>query len=278
MTEPLRATVLRREDVDLHVLDTGGDGPPVLVLHGLAGSAREFEPTARALAPDFRVLLPDQRGHGRSTRRPADTSRAAFVADAAAVAERVAGGPVRLVGQSLGAHTALLTAAARPDLVERLVLLEGHPAGDDPEGAARIGAFLASWPLPFPDREAARAFLGPDLLSASWAADLAEGPGGLRPRFDADVMQAVIAAADRPRWAEWESVSAPTLAVFADTGLFTEAQKDEMIARRPATVRADLDASHDAHLEVPDAWIALLRGFLAGAGPGPGPATGPAEG
>lgn len=269
MTGPLRPTTLRpitlrRDDTDLHVLDGGGDGPPVLLLHGLAGSVREFEPTARALAPDLRVILVDQRGHGRSTRRPADVSRSAFVADAVAVAEQVARGPVRLVGQSLGAHTALLVAAARPDLVERLVLLEGHPAADDPEAAARIGAFFASWPLPFPDRAAARAFLGPDVLSQAWIADLAEGPDGLRPRFDADVMEAAVAATEEPRWAEWEQVAAPTLAVFADLGIFTDAQKDEMIARRPATVRADLDASHDAHLEVPDVWAALLRDFLLG--------------
>ncbi|CAL9557028.1 2-succinyl-6-hydroxy-2,4-cyclohexadiene-1-carboxylate synthase [Nocardiopsis dassonvillei] len=266
MTEPLRSHTLRRDTVELHVLDTGGDGPPVVILHGLAGSAREFEPTARALAPDFRVLLPDQRGHGRSTRRPEDTSRAAFAADAAAVAEGIAGGPVRLVGQSMGAHTALLTAAARPDLVERLVLLEGHPAGSGgPDEAARIGAFFASWPLPFPDREAARAFLGADVLSAAWAADLEQGPDGLRPRFDADVMEEVAATLREPRWAEWESVAAPALAVFADQGIFTDTQKKEMVDRRPATVRVDLDASHEAHLEDPDTCIALLRGFLLSA-------------
>ncbi|WP_239646134.1 alpha/beta fold hydrolase [Nocardiopsis valliformis] len=49
-----------------------GGGPAGRILHGLAGSAREFWPTERALAPHFRVLLVDQRGHGRSTTRPAD--------------------------------------------------------------------------------------------------------------------------------------------------------------------------------------------------------------
>ena len=43
-----------------------------------------------------------------------------------------------------GAHTAFLVAAARPDLVDRLVMLEGHVAGsDDPEGAARLGRYFA---------------------------------------------------------------------------------------------------------------------------------------
>lgn len=72
---------------DPHVLDTAGAGPPVVILYGLAGSARELWPTARAPAHLIRVLLVDQRGHGRGTARPEDTSRQAFVADAVAVIE-----------------------------------------------------------------------------------------------------------------------------------------------------------------------------------------------
>src|SRR5699024_12803861 len=54
-----------------------------------------------------------------------------------------------------------LTAAARPDLVDRLVMLEGHAAGsDDEEDAARLGRFFASWPVPFADVATARSYLG----------------------------------------------------------------------------------------------------------------------
>src|SRR5699024_4134871 len=103
--------------------DSGGWRPPVVLLHGLAGSGREFVATAEAL-PEFRVILVDLRGHGESTRRPRDLGRAAYVADVVGVIESVVGGPVALVGQSMGGHTAMLVAAVRPDLVGRLVLLE----------------------------------------------------------------------------------------------------------------------------------------------------------
>ncbi|MBB5495646.1 alpha/beta fold hydrolase [Nocardiopsis metallicus] len=254
---------IHREGTDLHVLDTAGAGPPVVILHGLAGSAREFWPTARALAPLFRVLLVDQRGHGRSTSRPADTSREAFVADTVAVIEELADSPVRLVGHSMGAHTAMLTASARPDLVERLTLLECHPGGDGPETATRIGAFLASWPVPFPSREAARAFLGPDALSAVWVADLVETPEGFVPRFDPAVMEATMEGLREPRWSEWEGLRVPTLAVFAEFGIFTDAQTRELTDRRPATRRADLEEEfHDAHLIPEGPWLPVLKDWL----------------
>lgn len=259
-------TTIDRGGVRIAVGDTGGDGPSVVLLHGLAGSSRELLPTASALADRFRVLLVDQRGHGRSTRRPADLSREAFVGDVVAVVEeRSPGAPVRLVGQSMGAHTAFLCAAARPDLVDRLVMLEGHVAGDaDPASAVGLGEYFASWPVPFADDGDARAFLGDAPIGRAWADDLERTADGLRPRFDADVMRAVIAAVHEPRWPEWERLTVPTLAVFAEHGMFDAEQRDELVRRRPGTRRVDLPgASHDAHLDAFDDWIAVLSRFLS---------------
>jgi len=262
----VRHLTVTRGDTQIHVIDTANDAPPVLILHGLAGSSREFLPTAEALFPDLRTILVDQRGHGRSTRRPSDTSREAFVEDVVAVIRRVAPTtPVTLVGQSMGAHTAFLAAVAHPDLVARLVMLEGHvKADEDDTEARRLGRFFASWPVPFPDRAAARTFLGDGPLASAWIDDLEEGPDGLRPRFDADIMEATIRPViTTPRWDEWERLTVPTLVVFAENGLFTEEQKAELIRRRPGTRRIDLpDTGHDAHLESFDAWVTTLRRHL----------------
>jgi pimeloyl-ACP methyl ester carboxylesterase len=259
------AVVLAHGDVSITVTDLGGDGPPLVLLHGLAGSSREMLPTAHALSDGFRVLLVDQRGHGASTRRPEDLSRGAFVGDVVHVVETLAPGErCVLVGQSMGAHTAFLVAAARPDLVDRLVMLEGHVAGsDDPRDAARLGEFFASWPVPFADEAAARAFLGSDAIARAWVADLEPTPDGLRPRFDADVMRRTIEAVHAPRWAEWGSLGPPTLVVFARHGMFSDVDKDGLIRRRPVTDRVDLTSgSHDAHLDAYDAWMDALRGWL----------------
>ena len=59
----------RRLDIDglrLHYLDWGGDGPPLVMLHGLTGHAHTWDHTAAALGDRYRVLALDQRGHGDS--------------------------------------------------------------------------------------------------------------------------------------------------------------------------------------------------------------------
>ncbi|WAC51861.1 alpha/beta fold hydrolase [Frigoribacterium sp. SL97] len=70
-----------------------GVEPAVVLLHGLAGSSREFVRTAEGLA-GRRVILIDQRGHGHSTTKPADTSREAYVFDVVTVISKETSGPV----------------------------------------------------------------------------------------------------------------------------------------------------------------------------------------
>ena len=53
--------------IDLHYLRTGGARPPLVLLHGLTGNGASWTPVARALAADYDVVMPDARGHGRSS-------------------------------------------------------------------------------------------------------------------------------------------------------------------------------------------------------------------
>jgi pimeloyl-ACP methyl ester carboxylesterase len=59
---------------ELHYLRTGGDKPPVVLLHGLTANGACWTPLARALENDYDVVMPDARGHGRSG-KPADGYR-----------------------------------------------------------------------------------------------------------------------------------------------------------------------------------------------------------
>ncbi|WP_437179005.1 alpha/beta fold hydrolase [Kineococcus endophyticus] len=255
---------VHHQDVTLSYLDSGGSGPVVVLLHGLAGSAQEMVATATALSDGYRVLALDQRGHGHSTRRPGDVSRRAYVDDAAALIDTVVGdGPVSLVGQSMGAHTALLLAAWHPRLVQRLVLLEGGVGGGE-DSSQQLGDWFASWPMPFPSRQAAVAHHDATPIAQAWAQDLQERDGGFWPRFDADVMQAAIAAvAEVARWAEWEQVQAPTLLVQAERSYLDAAEIERMLQLRPGTGHVVVpDAGHDVHLDQPQAWARLLRRYL----------------
>ncbi len=240
--------------------------PTVVFLHGLAGSASEFVPSATAIGPAYRSVLIDQRGHGHSTRHPLDASREAYVRDVIAVIEHLKpSAGVALVGQSMGAHTALLVAAARADLVRMLVLLEGDVQGSPPEAAERIGGYFASWPVPFADTAGARAFLGDSAIASAWVADLEECDGGLRPRFEPEFVRASIAALHaQSRWNEWESLDVATAAVFAAHGMFDEERKAAFVEARPGTLRVDLgEGSHDAHLDATAEWCAVLTDLLS---------------
>jgi len=248
--------------VRINYFDTGGDGLPVVILHGLAGSSAEYFETARAL-PEFRTILVDLRGHGRSTSRPGDLSREAFVDDVVHVIESAVGGPVVLVGQSMGGHTAMLVAAKRPDLVTKLVLLESSAGSSSAAENMQLGEFFLSWPVPFPSRAAAKEFLGNGPLQEAWVSDLEEREDGYWPRFSADVMVGTIDGLMRPRWEEWDAVAAPTLVVYGEEGMFSAEEKTEFIARGHNVRRVDIPrASHDAHLDAPGVWVAALKSFL----------------
>lgn len=284
---PSRPAALERRSIDtgevvISVLAEAADAgaaagaapdarPVVVFLHGLAGSAAEFLPTAEAIGPGYRSVLVELRGHGHSTRHPGDASREAYVRDVIAVIEQFSGaGGVALVGHSMGAHTAMLAASARPDLVRMLVMVEGGVHGSPPEAAQRIGGYFASWPAPFPNAEAASAFLGDSAVARAWSAGLEQRSDGLHPRFDAAFLQASIAAVHaQPRWEEWEALPVPTAAVFAAEGMFDEAGRAALVQARPATLRVDLSSgSHDAHLDAAEEWSAVLGDLLSRLGDG----------
>jgi pimeloyl-ACP methyl ester carboxylesterase len=63
-------------DVSLHCIVEGAGGPAVIFLHGLAGHCGEWAGSARALTGSHRAIRMDQRGHGDSSRHPADLGRA----------------------------------------------------------------------------------------------------------------------------------------------------------------------------------------------------------
>jgi pimeloyl-ACP methyl ester carboxylesterase len=246
-------------DVRLEALDFGGDGPGVLLLHGLAGTAREWEDTAAWLSGTHRVVALDQRGHGRSERRPPDVSRAAFVTDAVAAIEQLELAPVALIGQSLGGHTAFLVAAERPDLVRGLIVAEASPASEDAGKAAELEAALSSWPAKFPSVEAVEAFFGGDTpRGRAWARNL----DGLGPSFDVDVMVRAIAAASEARWEEWRSIDSPTLVVRGARGEVSEDRAAEMTRSLPCSTVVTLPGGHDVHLDAPEAWRSTVSDFL----------------
>jgi pimeloyl-ACP methyl ester carboxylesterase len=255
----------RRDGATLRVRDFGGDGTPVVFLHGLAGHAGEWSAAASSLPGGFWPLALDQRGHASSERRPRAVTRAAYVDDVAALIRSVCGGePAFLVGQSLGGHTALLAAAEFPELVRGLVAVEAGAGGPSPGLPEKIGRWLDTWPRPFGSVAQAVDFFGGGPGGEAWAAGLQQRDGGWWPRFDDDVMVAAVAElAVRSWWDEWDRISCPTLLVLGERGYLPEQEVQRMSQTGPGPVVAVLPgAGHDVHLEEPAAFAGLVHEFL----------------
>ncbi|NNN38307.1 alpha/beta hydrolase, partial [Streptomyces sp. S3(2020)] len=231
-----------------------------MLLHGLAGHLGEWDNlTPRLLAAGFRVVAYDARGHGTSTRRPPTVTRAAYVGDAVTLIEELGLGPVTLIGQSLGGHTAMLLASARPELVAALVLVEAGPAGPSPDLPARIGGWLDSWPTPFRSLAEAEGFLGHE----GWARGLEERADGWHPRFDRDRMvESLAELAENAYWQEWSRITCPTLVVQGEHGTMRPTEATDMRELRPDTrVRVVPGAGHDVHLEEPEQLARAIEEF-----------------
>ena len=111
----------------LHRIDIGNDGrfPPLLIVHGLFGSARNWGAIQKRMAADRRVLAVDQRNHGESFRAPTH-SYSDMAADLAEVLETEAR-PFDVLGHSMGGKAAMVLALTRPELVNRLVVADIAP-------------------------------------------------------------------------------------------------------------------------------------------------------
>jgi pimeloyl-ACP methyl ester carboxylesterase len=256
---------VERPDAEIWFADTGEDRPVVVLLHGLAGYALEWRRTIDSLRGHFCVVAPDQRGHGSSTRRPDDVSRAAYVGDVVAMLDELGVERVPVIGQSMGAHTAMLLAAAAPERVERLVMVEGGLGGDGPEATDGVARWLESWPAPFPDREEFVAFFGGQrFVAEAWADGLEQRSDGLWPCWDAATLTRALAAVhEREHVEEWGRVRAPTLLVRGELGSVPQRQVAAMREVRPdAEVVTVAGVGHDVHLEAPEVLHRLLGRFL----------------
>ncbi|MEU2582112.1 alpha/beta hydrolase [Streptomyces avermitilis] len=120
MTELRRVSV---NGVELNVA-LAGKGPAVLLLHGFPHTWELWTDVMAGLSERYRVIAPDLRGFGASTRAKTGYDAGSLADDAAALLETLGAAPAAVVGIDAGTPPALLLALRRPGLVRRLVVME----------------------------------------------------------------------------------------------------------------------------------------------------------
>lgn len=137
-------TLQVRDRVRIHYREAGA-GPPVVLLHGLGSSGRDWEYQVPAFSERHRVIVPDLRGSGESDKPRGPYRIADYAADTWALLDKLGIARAHLVGLSMGGATAFEMAASRPERVDRLVVVNCPPSFviDTPRKALEVGMRLA---------------------------------------------------------------------------------------------------------------------------------------
>lgn len=261
---------VERDGLRLRALEWGTTGPGVLLLHALTGRASSWSRVARALARDCHVVALDQRGHGESSRAPGLYGSLEFARDAAKAIDALSIGPaVVVVGHSMGAINAVALAAARPDLVRGLILEDQSVATSSRAEGRELAEWMATWPLPFPDEAAVRAYFdaagfGPSLAPYEFAS-MKRTARGIEPAFDLADMAEIASEWDtRNYWDELERVNCPVLVLRGANGMYPREEHEDMARRAKQGDLVEIEgAQHFVHADQPDAYVRACGSFIA---------------
>jgi 3-oxoadipate enol-lactonase len=254
---------MTRDGVAIHYSLEGPAGAPVLLMSNSLGTSLEmWDPQARALNDEFRVLRYDTRGHGRSSVPPGPYSIAQLGEDMRLLLDHLDIGRAHVCGQSMGGITAMWLAIHHPERIARLVLSNTAawigPASNWTDRAAAVerdgvgpiaAAVVARWLTP------AYAAAHPEQV-ASLQAMLAAMPA-------AGYAANCLAVRDSDLRADVASIRAPTLVISGSGDVPTPPADGRFLAAQiPSARYVELEAAHLSNQELPDQFSMLLREFL----------------
>jgi pimeloyl-ACP methyl ester carboxylesterase len=244
-----------------------GDGAPLVLIHGLFGAARNLGILTRALSQGAKVVALDLRNHGDSPHGlPMDF--ATLAADVAETLSVMGIARARIVGHSLGGKTAMALALTRPEMVERLVVMDIAPITYDHDYEDYVDAMLAMPLAAQLTRGEADQMLAQTVKAAPMRAFLLNNLVlGAAPRWRVGLREIQAAMPDLLAWRalpQQKPFTGPTLflrgAESSYVGPEAEAVIDELF---PAAQRESIaGAAHWLHADKPREVIAALKAFL----------------
>jgi pimeloyl-ACP methyl ester carboxylesterase len=138
--------------------DDRGDGESLLLLHGGMGIGADWRHVFQSDPDGYRLIVPDLRGHGRSTNPDRSFTFRQCARDVLALMDHLGLARVKAIGMSMGAKTLLHVATLRPDAVNAMVLVSATPRFPDPLRAAAAQFTREAFDrLPDAERDALRA-------------------------------------------------------------------------------------------------------------------------
>ncbi|WP_428488673.1 alpha/beta fold hydrolase [Rhodopila sp.] len=248
----------------LHTLQSG-EGPPVALLHGLFGAARNWGAIQRAIAPHFRVVALDMRNHGDSP-HASDLGYATQAEDVRETLQSLGIETAAVIGHSMGGKAAMAMALRWPGRVGRLLVADIAPV-DYQHGNEAIARAMAAIPLsPTLSLQQADAMLASAVPSAEIRAFLLQNLRfGAQPRWRIGLAEITAAIADLEGWAKLPgSYAGPALFVTGDRSDYVRDEHRPIIRSQFGAARfvAVKRAGHWVHADNPAGFLSVLQAFL----------------
>lgn len=252
--------------------------PEVLVcVHGLSRNAHDFDPLAKALAGEYRVVCPDVAGRGESDRLadPMLYGPVQYAADMLVLLARLGVERVHWVGTSMGGLIGMLLAADPKSPLRSLILNDIGPVVSK-AGLERIGDYVGRDPhfATMDDaeryvREVMAGFGTHDDAQWRWMTEISVKPdpaGGYRLAYDPAIAEPIRRSpptADLQLWAWWDAIRCPSLVLRgASSDLLSRETADAMRQRGPRASVAEFEGAGHAPTFLRDDTIVAVRAFL----------------
>lgn len=263
-------------DVELFYRAFGAKGAtPILIVHGLSFFSYDWIGIADALSADREVVAMDMRGFGESAWSP---SRAYgiddFAGDCIALIDHLGWDRVILMGHSMGGRNSTWCAAANPDRVSALVLVDYSPR-NAPAGSNRVATTVAGAPERFASVEEAMEYFGADGgapgVRERYDNYLKRVDGGFivkRDTFHRDRFRKVVAGEGPAGGPDmWDALSRVACPIFEIRGtrsdMFAPETAEKVKSTNSRLTLVEVDAGHDVGGDNPEALLAEIGKFLA---------------
>jgi pimeloyl-ACP methyl ester carboxylesterase len=252
------------QSVPLHFVESGAGDPPLVILHGLFGSSRNWTQVSRALSANRRVLAVDQRNHGDSPHAEPH-SLDGMRADLLALFESLNLNRAVLLGHSMGGMTAMSFASAYPERVAALIVVDIAPRAYPPHHQHELAA-LSVDATRFADRsaiDAAMAEFLPDPATRQFLQmNLVREASGYRWKLNVSALNAARATED---FGDSDAQFAgPTLFVAGGRSRYIRPEDHATIVSRfPAAIIETIpEGDHWLHYTAQARFLEIVSRFL----------------